>query len=66
MPRRLSWKETAEAFRTSWDKVSTRLNIFQPFDEVRAGESRVMASEGRTPVLKKPRENLKQEQWQAA
>jgi transposase len=28
--RRLSWKETAEAFRTSWDKVSTRPNMLSP------------------------------------
>jgi transposase len=126
--RRLSWKETAEAFRTSWDKVfdavehvvtfpiesfqgfftmigdevaskivfvcsdmwepylkvirekcSEALHILDRFhvvakmnkalDEVRAGESRRKAMEGRTPVLKKSRwlllkreENLKTEQ----
>ena len=28
--RRLSWKETAEAFRTSWEKFSTRSNMSSP------------------------------------
>src|SRR5580704_9618444 len=98
--RRLSWKETAEAFRTSWvaskivfvwsdmwepylkvirEKCSEALHILDRFhivakmnkalDEIRAGESRRMAMEGRTPVLKKSRwlllkreENLKAEQ----
>jgi len=92
--RRLSWKETAEAFRTSWDKVfdavehvvtfglehrvlgqidAIRFHIVakmnKALDEIRAGESRRLASEGGVPVLKKPRwlllkreENLKTEQ----
>ena len=81
--RRLSWKETAEAFRTSWDKVFDAVEhvvtwglehrtlgqidaigvdeihivakMNKALDEVRAGESRRMASEGRTPLLKKSR-----------
>jgi transposase len=101
--RHLSWRETAVAFRTSWEKVfdavehvitfglwepylkvirekcSLAIHILDRFhivakmnkalDDVRAGESRRMAHEGLSPVLKKSRwlllkraENLKVEQ----
>jgi hypothetical protein len=68
--RKLSWKETAEAVRTSWKKGFRRGGTRrQALDEVGGGESRRIASEGGVPVLKKSRwlllkreENLKTEQ----
>ena len=62
--RRLCWKETAEAFRTSWDKVFDAVEYvvtfglahrtLAPIDAI-AEESNRMRREGRMPVLKKSR-----------
>jgi transposase len=76
--RRLSWKETAECFRTSWDRVfdavehvvAWGLEHRTALDKVRAEETGRVKREGRDPVLKKSRwlllrrsENLGAEQY---